>query len=132
MGMTFGLGPCGYDIRIREKVRVYPGDFICASSIEEFTMPNNIMGVVHDKSTWARMGLAVQNTVLEPGWKGFLTLELTNHHKTGAIRIEAGMPIAQVVFYWLDAPTDTPYKGKYQNQPEGPQEAILEPDETTQ
>jgi dCTP deaminase len=38
------------------------------------------MGIVHDKSTWARRGLVVQNTVIEPGWHGYqTTIELTNH-----------------------------------------------------
>ena len=128
-GMTFGLGPAGYDIRIKESISILPADgLILASSIEEFWIPKDILGVVHDKSSWCRLGLTVQNTVLEPGWRGFLTLELTNHLKNGAkpINIRAGSPIAQVVFHQLDAITDQPYKGKYQNQPEGPQPAILE------
>jgi dCTP deaminase len=126
-GMTFGLGPAGYDIRIAEDIQLLPGDFKLASSIEYFMMPNNLLGIVHDKSTWARLGLCVQNTVIEPGWKGFLTLELTNHNKDCALTIKAGMPISQIIFHMLDKDTDIPYKGKYQNQGEGPQPAILEP-----
>lgn len=132
-GMTFGLGPAGYDIRIAENIDLWAGRFALASSMEEFMMPDNMLGIVHDKSTWARLGLCVQNTVIEPGWKGFLTLELTNHsnpstwdHARGPLELKAGMPIAQIIFHILDQPTDSPYKGKYQNQKEGPQEAILE------
>ena len=87
-------------------------------------MPADVIAFVHDKSTWARRGLAAQNTVIEPGWSGFLTLELTNHgHETLSLR--AGMPIAQVVFHRLMEPTDAPYSGRYQDQAEGPQPARL-------
>lgn len=123
-GMTYGLGPAGYDVRVQEEVILNPGDFSLASTVEKFWMPLNMLGVVHDKSTWARMGLCVQNTVIEPGWRGFLTLELTNHSKQ-PILIHRGMPICQVIFHILDEPTDTPYSGKYQNQEAGPQPARL-------
>lgn len=125
-GFTYGLGPAGYDIRIAEEVLLNPGDFRLASSMERFMMPNNLLGVVHDKSTWARLGLCVQNTVIEPGWEGFLTLELTNHQK-GEIWMQPGTPICQVIFHILDESTEYPYEGKYQNQKQGVQEAILEP-----
>ena len=78
-GMTYGVGFAGYDIRVREAIDLPPGGFSLASTVEAFDMDNDVIGVVHDKSTWARRGLAVQNTVLEPGWVGYLTLELTNH-----------------------------------------------------
>jgi dCTP deaminase len=139
-GMSFGLSCSGYDIRIDQDVILYPttlanlilnsigfkrSAFSLASSVEEFCMPSNIMGFVTDKSTWARRGLAVQNTCIEPGWGGkSLTLELSNH-SDNVIRIKRGAPIAQVVFYKLDFPTDLPYVGKYSNQPRGPQKAIL-------
>ncbi len=88
-------------------------------------MPNSVMGIVHDKSSWARHGVAVQNTVIEPGWRGYLTLELTNHSQQTRT-IKPGDPIAQIVFHWLDEPTKQPYEGKYQDQAAGPQEAIAE------
>lgn len=125
LGLTFGLGPCGYDIRCAERVFIEEGGFSLCSSMEEFQMPNNLVGIVHDKSTWARKGVAVQNTVIEPGWCGFLTLELTNHSDDDVL-IAAGAPIAQIIFHLLDEPTQCPYSGKYQNQPAGAQPAILE------
>jgi dCTP deaminase len=126
-GMTYGLGPAGYDVRIAEKVLLKPGAFALASTIERFTMNPDVIGFVHDKSTWARKGLTVQNTVIEPGWQGWLTLELTNHGYSELL-IEAGSPIAQVIFHLLPEETDLPYGGKYQNQQRGPQPAILEED----
>lgn len=125
--MTYGVGPAGYDVRIRENLVLKPGAFALASTIERFTMHADVMGFVHDKSTWARRGLAVQNTVIEPGWQGWLTLELTNHGYE-PIHIVGGSPIAQVIFHLLPEPTDMPYKGKYQNQAPGAQPAILEGD----
>jgi dCTP deaminase len=120
---TFGLSACGYDVRLDQEITLGRGAFALASTLEKFDMPNWIVGIVHDKSTWARRGLAVQNTVIEPGWSGFLTLELTNHGE-GEIILPEGTPIAQILFHMLDDPTDIPYDGKYQNQKRGPQEAL--------
>lgn len=121
-GMSYGLSSAGYDIRIAANKVIRKGSFALASTLERFKMPNNLVGIVHDKSTWARLGLAVQNTVIEPGWEGYLTLELTNHGRV-SLSIYEGMPIAQVVFHFLDQPTENPYTGKYQHQEAGPQEA---------
>lgn len=121
-GMTYGLGPAGYDVRIAETLVLLPGEFMLASTIERFDMPNDILAVVHDKSSWARRGLTVQNTIIEPGWRGFLTLELTNHSDS-VIYIDEGSPIAQIIFHRLEEPTEIPYQGRYQDQEAGPQPA---------
>lgn len=140
-GVSHGLTEAGYDIRIKQEVIFLPGDhsdpedpdvvvvdgmadyglFTIASAVEEFQMPANLVGVVHDKSTWARLGLSVQNTVIEPGWNGFLTLELS-YRGQGELRIPAGAGIAQVLFHQLADRAS--YDGKYQNQPDKPVEAI--------
>jgi len=124
-GMSYGLSSCGYDIRIAEHINLEPGGFALGSTIEMFRIPKDVTAVVHDKSSWGRKGLAVQNTVLEPGWEGFLTIELSNHSKLW-ISIVQGMPIAQLIFHKLDHTTEQPYTGKYQNQEPGPQEARYE------
>lgn len=124
-GMSYGLSSCGYDVTIDNLYILEPGEFVLAATLERFYMPINICAVVHDKSSWARQGLCVQNTVFEPGWYGHATLELTNHGNR-TIYLSKGMPIAQVVFHMLDAPTEQPYKGKYQNQEAGPQESRIE------
>lgn len=124
-GMTYGLGPAGYDVRIAEYVSMPARSFALASTVERFAIPDDISAFTMDKSTWARRGLSLFNTVLEPGWEGILTLELTNQSDKTLV-IEAGMPIAQIVFHCLDEPTAWPYRGKYQNQSAGPVEAILE------
>jgi len=137
-GTSYGLGEAGYDISIKQDItfcnrkgvqlvftctppfeisEYKTGRFTLASAIEEFDMPPNLVGIVHDKSTWARKGLSVFNTVIEPNWKGFLTLELVYHGNEDLI-IPAGSGIAQVIFHELKLPGY--YAGKYQNQPDEP------------
>jgi dCTP deaminase len=140
LGNSFGLSACGYDITLAHDVELASGEFLLVGALEYFNLPDNIVGIVHDKSSLARKGLAVQNTVLEPGWRGYLTLELSNHaHVPGhrrllnwitkkkdvktTLRFKKGCAIAQVIFHFLDKPTAIPYSGKYQDQEIGPQEA---------
>ena len=141
-GMSYGCSEAGYDIRIKQEIRFYPvnrdaefkkfrvmvytndsftsddeGRFTIASAIEEFQMPTNLLGRVCDKSSWARKGLSVFNTVIEPGFIGGLTLELVYHGNTELI-IPAGAPIAQVIFEEVKNPAQ--YNGKYQFQTSEP------------
>lgn len=139
-GTSYGLGEAGYDIRIKQRIEFkngtiirysreaadrlnpfgeeeFKGRFVLASAMEEFQMPGVMMGIVHDKSTWARKGLSVFNTVIEPGWCGFLTLELVYHGEEDLV-IPAGAGIAQVVFHRVSYPCV--YDGKYQNQEDRP------------
>ena len=146
-GRTYGISAAGYDVRVdfskghysaRRMCRNHPGsmewgeaitdgDFLLAATMEHFTMPDDVMGIVHDKSSWARQGLTVQNTVIEPGWRGYLTLELTYQGPGDReVIIQHSDPIAQIVFHQLDEPTIFPYQGKYQDQEAGPQEARFE------
>lgn len=126
-GVTFGLSPAGYDVRLAKNLVLYPGDFVLASTLEHFNMPNDVLGVVHDKSTWARVGLALQNTVIEPGWRGYLTLEISHHKfEHEKIVLFSGTPIAQIIFHRLEEETVQPYQGKYQDQPAGSQAAIFD------
>ena len=126
LGLSYCLSEAGYDIRLADNAAsigdLLPGEFRLCSSLETIWMPNDLLAIVHDKSSNARKGLALQNTVLEPGWCGHITLELTNH---GARPIElgVGIPIAQLVFHKLDQPA-TPYAGKYQNQADRPVGAL--------
>lgn len=150
-GMSYGLGEAGYDIRIKQEIRFNPGEYVylpevqshvrtatnlsvdgidaehdcfcLASAIEEFDMPADMVGMVYDKSSWARQGLSLFNTVIEPGWRGFLTLELVFHGNKEVI-IPAGSPIAQVIFH--NTVHAAAYNGKYQNQADQPVAAIHE------
>lgn len=150
-GVSFGLAEAGYDIRIKQDIHFHPQDwnngrivvseqgtkgrfnktsqaeyagrFTIASAIERFHMPDDLVGVVHDKSTWARRGLSVFNTVIEPGWEGFLTLELV-YHGQEYLHVPAGAGIAQVLFSRIE--NTAAYNGKYQNQEDRPVHAIHE------
>lgn len=124
-GVTYGLGPAGYDVRIAEELRLFPGEAALASTLEHFDMPLDVLGKVADKSTWARKFIACQNTIVEPGWRGYLTLEISNHGRE-VIIIEKGTAIAQIILHLLDQPTEQAYEGKYQNQKQGATEAIFE------
>jgi dCTP deaminase len=122
-GVSFGLSEAGYDIRVKQSIHLDTDDrFVLASAIEEFQMPAHLVGVVHDKSTWARQGLSVFNTVIEPGFFGGLTLEIV-YHGPGSIRIPAGAGIAQVLFYELHE--QARYEGKYSGQSTDPTPAIF-------
>ena len=123
-GVSGGLSYAGYDIALDQYLVIPAGRFMLGSSIEYFNMPRHVVGFQHDKSTWARKGLAVQATVVEPGWKGYLTIEISNHGDYD-IGLEKGTPIAQIVFHYIDQESPG-YEGKYQNQKRGPQEAIFE------
>lgn len=135
MGMSYGLTAAGYDIRAgvlnssdtTQSIILDPGDFCLIASLERVEIPHDLQVIVHDKSSWARQGLALQNTVLEPGWRGHITLELSNHGQT-PLRIMRGQPIAQLVFHQLDYPTELPYSGKYQDQCHLPVHSIEMPD----
>ena len=119
---SHGLAEAGYDIRIKQGIWLHPFKrFSLASSIEGFEIPNNLVAVVHDKSTWIRKGVKVGNTIAEPGWRGYLTLELT-FHKWWPVYIPAGSGIAQVLFHQIALPAS--YEGKYQNQADKPVEAV--------
>ncbi len=135
-GVSHGLSEAGYDIRIKQTIVFYPSEkqmtvdgewvkglFTIASTLEEFALPKDLVGVVHDKSTWARKGLSVRNTVVEPGWQGFLTLELV-YDGSDVLTIPAGAGIAQILFSKIEVPTG--YTGKYQNQADKPVAAKFE------
>jgi hypothetical protein len=67
-GVSYGLSEAGYDLRIKQAITLHPlRRFAIASTMERFNMPENFVAIVHDKSTWARRGLSVFNTVIEPG-----------------------------------------------------------------
>lgn len=125
-GMTFGLGPAGYDIRLDGDWLVPSKGFVLASSIEHFNMPVDVLATVHNKSSLIRLGIdAAHDTVIEPGWRGVLTLEIENKGRY-PLQLEHGMPIAQILFWPTDKPCERPYSGKYQDQEAGPQVSRFE------
>lgn len=141
--ISYGVTSFGYDMRLADEwvmvsmthnadpknpqfthpmeryayVDLYPGHFILCRSVEYFHIPDDVLGIVVGKSTYARCGLVVNCTPLEPGWHGHLTIELHNCSKS-FVRVYANEGIAQVVFHQGLRPevTYADKKGKYQGQ----------------
>jgi len=101
------------------EIILYPGTMILAESFERFRMPGNVFATVEGKSSYARLGLLVNVTPLEPGWEGVLTMALSN---VGAVpvRLHVGQGIAQVSFWQGETPlrgyTQKEAGGSYQGQ----------------
>lgn len=87
-------------------------------SLEYFELPRNVTGICLGKSTYARSGVIVNMTPLEAGWRGNLTIEVSNASPTPCL-IYPGEGIAQVLFFKGESPPITSYadrQGKYQDQ----------------
>lgn len=118
-GVSWGMSEAGYDVRISQSMWLFPGRrFRLASTIERFKMPTDLVAIIHDKSTWARRGLSVQNTVAEPGWEGWLTLELI-YYGWRPLFVPKGAGIAQAIFHRLENLANYG-NGKYQMQENRP------------
>ena len=106
---------------------LHPGQFVLGSTLEYIRMPDHLVGQVLGRSSWARLGLIVATSVLiQPGWSGVLTLELSNIGDV-PLQIYAGDLIAQLVVWQLLGKTDHPYAaGAKYVAPIGPEESRLE------
>lgn len=106
-----------YDLTLAENVCLTPDyPFALSYAIEKFNVPDNIMMIVCNKSTIARLGInASCCTFIDNGFKGDLTLELTLYNRVKSVELPKGIPIIQVVAMPLIYPCK-PYAGKYQNQ----------------
>lgn len=124
-GMSYGLDESGYDIRVRERVVLHPFKrFALASSLERFAMPDNLVGLPCNKSSWARKALdASITTKIEPGWHGYLTVEMV-YSGWKPLVIPAGCGILSIVFHEIS--DRQRYAGKYQGQGAQPVAAIHE------
>lgn len=95
-----------------------PNSFALARSVEYFRIPRNVLVICLGKSTYARCGIIVNVTPLEPEWEGHITLEFSNTTPLPA-KIYANEGVAQLLFLESDETCETSYKdrsGKYQGQ----------------
>lgn len=145
--ISYGVSSYGYDVRCAREFKVFtnvhsaivdpknfdeksfidiesdvciipPNSFALARTIEYFRIPRNVLTVCLGKSTYARCGIIVNVTPLEPEWEGHVTLEFSNTTNLPA-RIYAGEGVAQMLFFESDEICETSYKdrgGKYQGQ----------------
>ncbi len=104
-----------YDVE--DHILIPPNSYVLGRSIEYFSMPDDVLGLVLGKSTYARSGIIVNVTPLEPGWEGHVTIEIGNGTPLPA-KVYAEEGIAQVVFLRGETP-EISYdekEGKYQRQ----------------
>lgn len=93
-----------------------PGHFVLATTLEYFTLPNNVTAFVEGRSSIGRLGLFIQNAGwVDPGFEGEITLELFNASNC-PIELTTGRRVGQLVFAQLDRDAENPYRGKYQGQ----------------
>src|SRR5216110_3351792 len=145
--ISYGLSSYGYDARVSNHFKIFtnvdsavvdpknfaqnsfvdrttdvciipPNSFALAHTVEYFRIPRNVLTICLGKSTYARCGIIVNVTPLEPEWEGHVTLEFSNTTPLPA-RIYANEGVAQVVFLESDELCQTSYRdrgGKYQGQ----------------
>ena len=145
--ISYGLSSFGYDARVSDDFRIFtnvnsaivdpknfkkesfvsrkskvciipPNSFALARTVEYFKIPENVMVICLGKSTYARCGIIVNVTPLEPGWEGYVTLEFSNTTPLPA-KIYANEGAAQFVFIKGNEKPETSYskrKGKYMKQ----------------
>lgn len=95
---------------------IMPGQFVLATTMEYFELPDDLTAFVEGRSSLGRMGLFIQNAGwVDPGFKGEITLELFNANRC-AIELRAGRRVGQLVFAQMDEAALNPYRGKYQGQ----------------
>ncbi len=93
-----------------------PNQFVLATTMEYFDLPDDLTAFVEGRSSLGRMGLFIQNAGwVDPGFKGEITLELYNANRC-AIELKAGRRVGQLVFAKMDQTAKNPYNGKYQGQ----------------
>lgn len=99
-----------------DKYLILPGQFVLATTMEFFELPDDLTAFVEGRSSLGRMGLFIQNAGwVDPGFKGEITLELFNANRC-AIELTAGRRVGQLVFAKMDRTAQDPYNGKYQGQ----------------
>src|SRR4030088_1830980 len=145
--ISYGTSSYGYDVRSTDEFKIFtninstivdpknfdeksfvdfqgpvciipPNSFALASTVEFFRIPRSVLTVCLGKSTYARCGIIVNVTPLEPEWEGHVTLEFSNTTPLPA-KIYANEGVAQVIFIESDEVCETSYKdrgGKYQGQ----------------
>jgi dCTP deaminase len=89
---------------------IHPGEFVLGRTEEWVELPEDVVARIEGKSSLGRLGLIVHATAgfVDPGWKGTLTLEITNLTRV-PIKLWPGLPIAQLSFMALDRPAERPY-----------------------
>lgn len=109
---------------VEEPFVLHPGEFALGTTVEHIGLPDDIVGRLEGKSSLGRLGLLIHSTAgyVDPGWKGRLTLELSNVANLPIV-LTPGMKIGQISFSRMTTPVERPYGhpglgSKYQGQSE--------------
>jgi dCTP deaminase len=145
--ISYGVSSYGYDVRVSDEFKIFtnvnstivdpkgfdarsfvdvrtdvcvipPNSFALAVSLEYFRIPRGVLAICVGKSTYARCGIIVNVTPLEPEWEGYVTIEISNTTPLPA-KIYAREGIAQMLFLEADEVCEVSYRdkqGKYQKQ----------------
>ena len=145
--ISFGVSSYGYDARVSSEFKIFtnvnseivdpknfkptnfvtknsseciipPNSFVLARTVEKFKIPEDVLVVCLGKSTYARCGIIVNVTPLEPGWEGYVTLEFSNTTPLPA-KIYANEGVAQFIFLKGNEKPEVTYadrNGKYMGQ----------------
>src|SRR6476659_8422862 len=112
------------EVKPDEPFILHPGEFVLGSTLERVAIPDDLVARLEGKSSLGRLGLLIHSTAgyVDPGWKGNLTLELSNVANL-PIALYYGMKIGQISFFKMSSPVDRPYGSpergpKYQGQSE--------------
>lgn len=108
------LTPAGYDCASYSTIDLHPKDHKLILTSESIELSAQILATIHLKSSIAREGIMGSFAIIDPGFRGRLTLSLYNAGTT-AVHIDKNEPIAHIVFHRTGEPSDHPYEGKYQN-----------------
>lgn len=98
-------------------VYLHPGEFVLASTLEYFRLPDDLAGRIEGRSSWARLGLLVHATAgfVDPGFAGALTFELSNAGRL-PIELTVGLRLGQVCFFQMSQPSLIPYWAKHRRK----------------
>lgn len=93
---------------------LHPGEFVLGVVVENVELPDDIAGRIDGRSSLGRLGIIVHSTAghVDPGWKGRLTLEISNIGKL-PVALRPGMRFCRLVFEKVSSPVERPYRGKY-------------------
>jgi len=108
------LGGAGYDLRLSEDLTILPGQNKLVATLERVELGSGLVGTLHIRSTLARAGVIGSLALVDPGFRGQLTVSLFNGGQKIFVMKEQER-FLQIVFHRLSVKTSRPYAGKYQD-----------------
>ena len=108
------LNPAGYDLRLSAEVTLAPSEHRLVATMERVELSRDLVGVLHIRSSLAREGVLASLALVDPGFRGQLTISLFNGGKK-PIRLKAGERFVQLTLLRLGRQAATKYEGRYQD-----------------